>query len=604
MRDTSSQIFPDDSQPVTDPVGGPIIAYACIAASAICAGFAGALIVSAPRISTLLFILGAGLIAIAFRQIRQLASTTERLRNELVSAKQSSASDSATLSRMMGVVESISDGFVLLDEQGQLVLDNPRAGTTQSPDIKIGMSFDSYIRATYSRIDERSTGGDPEAWLNRRRTRFADANGSYEVLLKSGTWLLITERRTRRGERAIVYTDITERKEAEERRELSERRLAHAQKLARIGIFEWDAAGSQMYWSDIMYEIVGLAPGSPPLDFTQYLSLVRAESRDLVRSTFRRLLTTGGKYNQEHEIVRPDGEIRSVRTEAEAVTDEQGEIIRILGSVHDQTGAKRIETVLRKAKETAIEANKAKSEFLANVSHELRTPLNAIIGFSEVMIQEVFGPVGSDRYRDYAGDIRQSGVHLLGVINDLLDYSKLEAGRVELHMEEISLRQIVDKCVRMMRQEAQSKDVALTGDLPDLDDTVLGDEQKITQIVLNLISNAIKFTLPDGIVNVSLRVSGNGVDIVVSDSGIGMSPDDIELALSPFGQVDSTFNRQQTGTGLGLPLSKSLAELHGGTLKVASTPDEGTTIIVHLSRRPENADKAPELRLVMGGQAG
>jgi signal transduction histidine kinase len=156
----------------------------------------------------------------------------------------------------------------------------------------------------------------------------------------------------------------------------------------------------------------------------------------------------------------------------------------------------------------------------------------------------------------------------------------------------------------MMRQGAESENVTLIGNLPAINDAIRGDEQKVTQIVLNLLSNAIKFTPAGGVVTVSMRDSNNGIDIEVTDSGIGMSAGDIELALSPFGQVDSALNRQHTRTGLGLPLSKSLTELHGGTLSISSAPGAGTTVTVHLSRQPRTADQAPDLRLVMGGQAG
>ena len=345
--------------------------------------------------------------------------------------------------------------------------------------------------------------------------------------------------------------------------------------------------------------------GSPRLDFPQYLLLVRPESCEIVRSTFRRLLTAGGKYNQEYEIVRPDGQIRAVRAEAEAVLDDDGSVIRILGSVHDQTSVKRVESALREAKEAAVTANNAKSEFLANISHELRTPLNAVIGFSEVMIQEVFGPIGSDRYRDYAGDIRQSGLHLLGVINDLLDFSKLEAGRLELHVEDISPATIMDKCIRMMRQRAETENLALLTDTGDAADAVIqGDDRKITQVMINLVSNAIKFTPAGGIVRLSICRSDDGVDIIVSDSGIGMSENDIDLALAPFGQVDSLLNREHTGTGLGLPLSMSLIELHGGRMSIDSMPGKGTTVTVHLPRYQAKSDLRSSLRLVSGRQAG
>lgn len=572
--------------------------------SVICALLAGNLYTASPALGGAFGVLAILLGILAARQIRNIADHAQRLEQNIAAAAQTATADRLAQSRMQDLIDSISDGFVLWDKDGRLALYNPRATIARSDVITVGMEFEDYVREIYPEIDPRTTGGDLDSWIETRKAWFRSADNSHEVLLKSGTWMLMTERHTGDGGTATIYTDITDFKRVEELRDLSERRLAHAQKLAQIGIFEWDAEGSEMYWSDIMYDIVGLSPDSSPLDFSQYLLLVRAESRELVRSTFRRLLTTGGLYNQEYEIVRPDGQIRAVRAEAEAVMNDAGEVIRILGSVHDQTAIKRVEGALRRAKEAAVEASKAKSEFLANVSHELRTPLNAIIGFSEVMTQEVFGPVGSDRYRDYASDIRQSGVHLLGVINDLLDYSKLEAGRLELHLEEVSVNQLVDKCVRIMHGSAESEKVTLIAKEFDLDDTVIGDAQKITQIILNLVSNAIKFTPSGGVVSLLLEDRADTVQIQVTDSGIGMSTADIELALSPFGQVDSALNRTQMGTGLGLPLSKSLAELHGGTLVIESAPGEGTTITVSLPRKPSGSSIAPELRLVMGGQAG
>ena len=579
--------------------------FAGVVSIAICSGLAGAFIATDqlvwPIPGSLAVILLAGLLW-RFRKYQRAAPSQP--------ATTRSQDDSLRLSqiaenRLQDVIYSISDGFVLWDKDNRLLLHNRRATRHEWPHAMTGISFDQYVVDTFPLLDDRTTGGDPQKWLQKRHLWRSEANHSHEVLAKDGTWSLLTERRTPDGGTVTIYTNITEAKNNERILANSERRLAHAQTLARIGIFEWDASRSEMYWSDIMYEIVGLPTDSPPLDLSQYMLLVRPESRDLVGSTFRRLLTCGGKYNHEYEIVRPDGEIRAVRTEIEAVLDDDGSVTRILGSVHDQTSVKRVEAALRQAKEVAVSASRAKSEFLANISHELRTPLNAVIGFSEVMIQEVFGPIGNDRYRDYAGDIRQSGIHLLGVINDLLDYSKLEAGRVELHVEDISPAAILNKCTRMMRQRAEAETLTLVTDNGDAADAVVqGDDRKITQVVLNLLSNAIKFTPAGGHIRLSIRRSGEGVDIVVADSGIGMSEKDIDLALSPFGQVDSSLNREYTGTGLGLPLSKSLVELHGGTMTIDSAPGKGTTFTVHLSRYMTETDRRPPLRLVSGGQPG
>lgn len=596
MRSRAAQIIsPDD--------GTSTFLWGCHGVSIGCAAAAGAVYATSPGLGGAFGLIALLCAALAARRMC-LFSPPAKGPESGASETTPAASELLTQGRLQDLIDSISDGFVLWDKEDRLALHNPRASVARPDVITVGMTFEEYVREIYPEIDPRTTGGDLESWTKTRKDWFREADSSHEILLNDGTWMLLTERHTGDGGTASIYTDITEFKRVEELRDLSERRLAHAQKLAHIGVFEWDAAGSEMYWSDIMYDIVGLSPQSSPLDFSQYLLLVRAESRELMRSTFRRLLTTGGQYNQEYEIIRPDGQIRAVRAEAEAVTNEDGQVIRILGSVHDQTAIKRVETALRQAKESAVQANKAKSEFLANVSHELRTPLNAVIGFSEVMTQEVFGPLGSDRYRDYASDIRQSGVHLLGVINDLLDYSKLEAGRLELHIEEVSLNRITDKCVRMMRGSAETEDVTLVARQIEGDDKVLGDAQKITQIVLNLLSNAIKFTPAGGIVSVALAERSEAVEIQVTDSGIGMSAADIDLALSPFGQVDSALNRGHTGTGLGLPLSGSLAELHGGALRIDSAPGEGTTVTVRLPRKPTRSGAPPSLRLVMGGQAG
>jgi len=583
--------------------GGSRLLFAGLLGMAVCSGLAGAFIATGeviwPLPATMAVLLLAGILW-RFRKSRNAAS-------QRIEEPQDNLLDLGPdlKRRLQDVVNSISDGFVLWDSDNRLVLHNRKVTRQEWPHTMTGMTFDQYILDTFPFLDDRTTGGDPQKWLQKRHLWRSEANHSHEVLARDGTWWLLTERGTPDGGTVTIYTNITEAKNNERTLANSERRLAHAQALARIGVFEWDASVSDMYWSDIMYEIVGLPKDTPPLTLSQFLLLVRPESRDLIGSTFRRLLASGGKYNHEHEIVRPDGDIRAVRTEIEAVLDDDGTVTRILGSVHDQTSVKRVEAALRQAKETAVNASRAKSEFLANISHELRTPLNAVIGFSEVMIQEVFGPVGNDRYRDYAGDIRQSGLHLLGVINDLLDYSKVEAGRLELHIEDISPAAILDKCTRMMRQRAEAENLTLVTDNGDAATSVVqGDDRKITQVVLNLLSNAIKFTPAGGVIGLSIRQSGDGVDIIVADSGIGMSAKDIDLALSPFGQVDSSLNREYAGTGLGLPLSKSLVELHGGTMTIDSAPGKGTTFTVHLARYMTETDRRPSLRLVSGGQPG
>jgi two-component system cell cycle sensor histidine kinase PleC len=234
------------------------------------------------------------------------------------------------------------------------------------------------------------------------------------------------------------------------------------------------------------------------------------------------------------------------------------------------------------AKTAADNANRAKSEFLASVSHELRTPLNAILGFSEIIRDELFGPVGTRQYADYAGDVHRSGAHLLDLINDILDLSKIDAGKVELHEENVDLDALLGESVKLVRERAMTGGVRLSFASAPQATTVFADRRLLKQILLNLLSNAIKFTPRGGSVMAQIFRTNDAVGFSVADSGIGMSAADIEKALSPYGQIDSKISRKHQGTGLGLPISHSLAKMHGGDLAIESTPDMGTTIALML----------------------
>lgn len=231
----------------------------------------------------------------------------------------------------------------------------------------------------------------------------------------------------------------------------------------------------------------------------------------------------------------------------------------------------------------AEDADRTRANFLALMSHELRTPLNAIIGFSEVLAGEMFGPHTVKRYGEYAGDILGAGRHLLALINDILDLSKCDAGKLELFSEPVDIGGLVEDCVRLLSARAGdggvSIHIAIPADLPP----VRADALRLKQVILNILTNAVKFTPPNGRVDVSAHLASDcGVEIAIADTGIGMAPEDIPVALEPFRQISSPLARNVEGTGLGLSLANSLVERHGGTLAIESTVDVGTTVRIHL----------------------
>ena len=238
------------------------------------------------------------------------------------------------------------------------------------------------------------------------------------------------------------------------------------------------------------------------------------------------------------------------------------------------------------------------------MSHELRTPLNAIIGFAEILSNELFGALGNARYLDYAKDIHESGHHLLALINDILDLSKIETGNIEIHEEVIDVYEVIQSCMRLSAERALIAGVDLVTDLTEgFLPALRADKRMVKQIVVNLLSNAIKFTPSGGRIAVTVRHDPDGGCILqIADTGIGIAPENISKALARFGQVDGEFTRKFEGTGLGLPLSQSLVELHGGTLEIESELGAGTTVTVRFP--PERVVQFVEQSVSQGRSAG
>jgi PAS domain S-box-containing protein len=282
----------------------------------------------------------------------------------------------------------------------------------------------------------------------------------------------------------------------------------------------------------------------------------------------------------EESVVGAEGERRVLLTTKALLHDHAAPLV-VTASL-DITDRKAAEMGLVSAKEEAELASRSKTEFLANMSHELRTPLNAIIGFSQVMGDEMMGPIGSPRYAGYARDICNSAQHLLGIISDILDVSKLEAGKVELDEEAAELATIVEDVLRIVRERARTLELELDTEIPRDLPLVRVDVLKLKQVLLNLVTNAIKFSHAGGRVLVRAHAAEDGLLLAVTDRGIGMDEGEIATAVSRFGQVASAWSRKHPGTGLGLPLAIGLVELHGGTVAIESRKGVGTSVTIRL----------------------
>ncbi|MEQ9642640.1 MAG: ATP-binding protein [Alphaproteobacteria bacterium] len=423
-----------------------------------------------------------------------------------------------------------------------------------------------------------------------------------EHALATGQLLRLLRRPLEDGGTLVLIVDLSEQRQRERAAQETRERFTLAMHAANEALWEWNLLTDERTLSPRIAELFHLPMEDGVVSAALWLSRIHRDDREAYEQHLRDHLQGGcSLFRGEYRVLGDDDVYRWAVDRGLALRDGTGQAYRMAGSIGEISERKQAEQALQEAKEAAELASRAKTEFLANMSHELRTPLNAVIGFSEIIRKEMFGPVGVREYKDYAADINASGLHLLELINDILDMSKAEAGKLDLAESPVLLPKSVVSCLRLIEERAAAGSVRVVNRIPDDLPPLWADERRVKQLLINLLSNAVKFTPHGGQVTVESAITTDGeLVITVADTGIGMTPEDVERAMRPFEQIDASLDRRFEGTGLGLPIVKSLIELHDGRLEIDSEVGVGTRVSLHFpaERLTAGDDFRPRLSVV------
>ncbi|MEQ8817002.1 MAG: PAS-domain containing protein [Thalassobaculum sp.] len=514
--------------------------------------------------------------------------------------------DDLSFGTLLQALDYTTDGFHLWDADDRLIYFNSRVRQINeavgSP-LRLGMTFEQCVRNSVAAGLIPEATADPEGYIARRAELHRLGGRSLTIRGLDERWQLIRDHRLPDGGTVTTAQDVTELKRVEQAYRDSEQRF-----------HDFVNASSDRFWemdANLRFTMVvdtKLARRFPPV--SQLIGKTRWEvvgldpEDDLELAEHKALLDAREPFRDfRYEVPAPDGTMRHWRVSGVPVFDDSGRFTGYRGTSSDETEFSQELTRARRELQEALRqaevANRAKSLFLATVSHELRTPLNAIIGFSDLLVNRIFGPLGDPHYEGYAQDIQVSGQHLLSLIEDVLDLSRIEMGQIRLRLGRVDLRTEAQAAVAMVKARRGQQVADIQIEIPDVFPTLQADARLMRQILINLISNAAKFTQPDGHIRVTAWRDGDGVAFSVSDDGIGIDPADHGKVLRPFEQADNRLTRRYEGVGLGLPLTKAFVEIHGGTLQLESAVGEGTTITIRLP--PERiADPDEPVRAAAG----
>lgn len=531
------------------------------------------------------------------------------------------AAEAALLSQANDLLEeavgSLEEALSLWDEDERLLLANPRFVRLFEPCadlIKPGIGFEDLLRANIEHGCYR-VAGDVESWIAQRLAARRRDVHVQEFELADGCHYRLTERKTPQGRTVTIWVDITALIRAEQR-------LRDAIDSVTEGFVLFDAEERLVLCNSRFRNLFGPVADRivPGIGYSELIELWpeaadgSAHERGTRTAARLRTFRRGGRHEQQLPDGRwllasfrrtVDGGVVGVQTDVtlikrqelalrrskEMLREHVTELEVVRGQLEAKTSAlSDLAARYLQARNDAEDASHSKSRFLATMSHEFRTPLNAIIGFSELITSQAFGPLGTPRYGEYARDIHSSGLHLLELISDILDMSKIEAGKYVLHRGPVCPADAIRHCLRMVTLRAEEAGIRLEHSVDKGLPVLEADERAFRQVLLNLLSNGIKFTERGGCVTVTASADDRSLSVTVADTGIGIPHECLARIGQPFEQVENHHTRQHAGTGLGLALTRSLIELHGGRMKIDSEPGKGTCIHVELPIRADAAE--------------
>lgn len=487
-------------------------------------------------------------------------------------------------SRVEEIVQFTSDAILSLDGDGKIILFNPAAerlfGYSEAEVIgrPLDLLLPAHVKQAHPGLIEDFRADPVEARQMAHRMPVVG-------VLKDGSEIhLDISIQKHPGESEYKFTaicrDVSTSVSISRDLAESEARLSRAQAIAHLGNWEWNIATGALAWSDEIYRIFGRQPQEFEPTYEHFLGTIHEDDRTRVSDAVNDAVDNGAPYSVIHRVVRPDGEERVVQEIGSVLRDQSGAAIRMDGTVQDITKMWHASENLARATRAARKAERTKSQFMNIMSHELRTPMSAILGLAG-LIELQSGREGGDQYQKFASEISRNGQHLLGLIDNILQLTDLEANPVSYNPSHFDASALVAETVKSIQSDADKKSIQIDIDIPDGLPALYLDHIQCRQILLNLLSNAVKFSQNAGTVSIKVEVSVTEIRLVVADQGIGMSEQEIASIFTPFVQGNMELSRPYEGIGLGLAIVQSLTELHTGRVEVESQPGKGSIFTVH-----------------------